>query len=67
MLLVKKIYLKTTTIFLKSHNLKQPMTHGINTKVDMTRHNDNNIQKPISSLIEFKKTHLETSRQLKVT
>ncbi|KAF0718857.1 Uncharacterized protein FWK35_00027463 [Aphis craccivora] len=29
---VKKIYLKITTIFLKSHNFLQPTTHGVNTR-----------------------------------
>ena len=28
----KKIYLKITAIFLKSHNLLQPIMHGINTR-----------------------------------
>jgi len=29
---VKKIYLKITAIFLKNHNLLQPITHGVNTR-----------------------------------
>jgi hypothetical protein len=29
---IKKIYLKITAIFIKNHNLLQPITHGANTR-----------------------------------